>query len=72
MTSFPAGVRSAGESARDYGLLRRQDWPRGRNWALWGGFGLLGASVGDVQHRGDCVMDRALTVTAGMVDILTI
>lgn len=67
MTSFPAGVRSAGESARDYGLLRRQDWPRGRDWALWGGLGLLG----DVQHRGDCVMDRALTVTAGMVDILT-
>lgn len=46
MTSFPAGVRSAGESARDYGLLRRQDWPRGGDWALWGGLWLLGASVG--------------------------
>lgn len=72
MASVPAGVRSAGESARDYGLLRSQDWPGRGGWALWGRLGLLSGSLWDVQHRGDCVMDRVLAVTTGMVDILAV
>lgn len=72
MASVPTGVRSAGESARNYGLLRRQDWPGGGGRALWGGLGLLSGSLWEVQYRGDCVMDRVLAVTTGMVDILTL
>lgn len=69
MISFFVGVRSAGEFVRDYGLLRRQDWSRGGDWVLWGGFWLLGVFVGDIQYRGDCVMDRVFIVIVGVVDI---